>query len=118
MRILIADDHDIFRRGLRSLLESHPGWEICGEASNGLETVDRTVNLKPDVVVVDVTMPEMNGLEATRRIVAALPQSKVIILSQHEPALVERSALDAGAKAYLTKADAGQKLIEAIEQLA
>ena len=117
MKILVADDHDIFRRGVRALLEDHPGWEICAEAANGIEAVDKTLLLKPDVAVLDVTMPELNGLEATRRILAAFPECKVIILSQHEAGLLEAPALHAGAKAYLTKSDAGPKLVDAIKKL-
>lgn len=117
MKILVADDHDIFRRGLRALLEDHPGWEICGEASNGMEALDKALKLKPDVAVLDVTMPELNGLEVTRKVLAALPECNVIILSQHEASLLEEPALQAGAKVYLTKSDAGLKLVEAIKQL-
>ena len=117
MKILVADDHDIFRRGLRALLADHPGWEICAEASNGLEAVDKALNLKPDLAVLDVTMPGLNGLEVTRKVVAALPECNVIIVSQHEASLLEAPALQAGAKAYLTKSDAGLKLVEAIERL-
>jgi DNA-binding NarL/FixJ family response regulator len=117
VRILIADDHEIFRRGLRSLLQSRPEWEVCGEAANGVEAVEQALRLRPDVVVLDVTMPEMSGLDATVRIMTARPQSRIVILSQHEPALLESSALRAGAKAYLTKTDVGQKLVSTIERL-
>ena len=88
IRILIADDHEIFRRGLRSLLESHPEWEVCGEAVDGQEAVDRVKELNPDVVVLDITMPRLNGLEAAQVIRSEAPQSKMVILSQHEPSLM------------------------------
>lgn len=117
MRIFIADDHEIFRRGLKSLLESRPGWQICGEAADGLEAVNQALQLDPDVLVLDVSMPGLNGLDVTRRIMAQRPDSRVVILSQHEPSFLETSALDAGAKVYLTKTDVGQKLIRAIENL-
>ncbi|MCA1826891.1 MAG: response regulator transcription factor, partial [Myxococcales bacterium] len=80
-RILIADDHEVVRKGLRSLLESEPGLEVIGEASNGREAVERAVSAKPDVVVLDIGMPELNGLEATRRIVKAAPRTEVLILT-------------------------------------
>ena len=117
MRIFIADDHEIFRRGLKSLLESRPGWQICGEAADGFEAVEQALQLEPDVLVLDVSMPGLNGLDATRRILAERPGSRVVILSQHEPSFLETSALDAGARVYLTKTDVGQKLIRAIEGL-
>jgi DNA-binding NarL/FixJ family response regulator len=117
MRIFIADDHEIFRRGLKSLLESRPGWKICGEAADGLEAVRQAFELEPDVLVLDVSMPGLNGLDVTRRILAQRPDLRVVILSQHEPSFLETSALDAGAKVYLTKTDVGQKLIRAIEGL-
>lgn len=118
MRIFIADDHEIFRRGLKSLLESRPGWQICGEASDGLDAVKQVLQLEPDVLVLDVSMPGLNGLDATRRIMLERPEARVVILSQHEPSFLETSALEAGAKVYLTKTDVGQKLIRAIEGLA
>src|ERR1700739_4041808 len=89
VRIFIAADHEIFRRGLRSLLESHSHWHVCGEAANGQEAIEKVKELKPDVVVLDVTMPRINGLEAAREIRRIVPESKVVILSQHEPALMK-----------------------------
>lgn len=117
VRIVIADDHEIFRRGLRSLLESHSNWEVCGEAVNGREAIDRVRELKPDVVVLDVTMPQVNGLEAAREIRRYMPESKVVILSQHEPALMKQSALAAGAGAYVTKSEVSRELMIAIEAI-
>jgi DNA-binding NarL/FixJ family response regulator len=117
VRILIADDHEIFRRGLRSLLESHSDWEVCGEAVDGQEAVEKVRALKPDVAVLDVTMPRLNGLEAAREIMRLAPSSKVVILSQHEPALMKQSALAAGAGAYVTKSEVSRELMIAIESI-
>src|ERR1700752_1910123 len=117
VRIVIADDHEIFRRGLRSLLESHSDWQVCGEAGNGREAIEKVRELKPDVVVLDVTMPQVNGLEAAREIRRIVPESKVVILSQHEPALMRQSALAAGAGAYVTKSEVSRELMNAIEEI-
>lgn len=117
LRILIADDHEIFRRGLRSLLESHPEWEVCGEAIDGQEAVDRVKELNPDIVVLDITMPRLNGLEAAQLIRSEAPHSKMVILSQHEPALMRQAALSAGASAYVTKSEVSRELMMAIETL-
>ena len=117
VRILIADDHEIFRRGLRSLLESHTNWEVCGEAVNGREAIQRVQELKPDVVVLDVTMPQMNGLEAAREICRNIPGSKVVILSQHEASVMKQSAIAAGAGAYVTKSEVSRELMSAIETI-
>jgi DNA-binding NarL/FixJ family response regulator len=117
VRIVIADDHEIFRRGLRSLLESHSNWEVCAEAVNGREAIERVRELKPDVVVLDVTMPQLNGLEAAREIRKNVPESKVVILSQHEPSLMKQSALAAGARAYVTKSEVSRELLSAIETM-
>jgi DNA-binding NarL/FixJ family response regulator len=84
-RIVIADDHAVVRRGVRSILESQPGWEVVGEASTGREAVDQVEKLKPDVVVMDIGMPELNGLEATRRIVREFRRTEVLILTMHKP---------------------------------
>jgi DNA-binding NarL/FixJ family response regulator len=117
IRILIADDHEIFRRGLRSLLESHVEWEVCGEATDGQEAVERVKELNPDVVVLDITMPRMNGLEAARVIRTEAPRSKMVILSQHEPSLMRQAALSAGARAYVTKSEVSRELMMAIETM-
>jgi DNA-binding NarL/FixJ family response regulator len=117
IRILIADDHEIFRRGLRSLLETHPEWEVCGEAIDGQEAVERVKELNPDVVVLDITMPRLNGLEAAQLIRKEAPRSKMVILSQHEPSLMREAALNAGASAYVTKSEVSRELMMAIEEM-
>ena len=115
VRIVIADDHEVVRKGLRSLLEEHHDVEIVGEASNGREAVDKVAVLKPDVVVLDIGMPELNGLEATRQIVKATPRTEVLILTVFETEEVIREVLRAGARGYVLKSDAGRLLVSAIE---
>jgi DNA-binding NarL/FixJ family response regulator len=115
VRIVIADDHEVVRKGLRSLLEEQHDLEIVGEASNGREAVDKVTVLKPDVVVLDIGMPELNGLEATRQIVKATPRTEVLILTVFETEEVIREVLRAGARGYVLKSDAGRLLVSAIE---
>ncbi len=115
LRILVADDHDVVRQGLRSLLESQPGWEVCAEASNGREAVELTAKLKPEIVIADITMPNMTGLEATRQILKTNPKVQVIILTMHESQELLRAVLDAGARGYVLKTDKGRELISAVE---
>src|SRR5579863_1707974 len=96
VRVLIADDHPVVRRGIRSLIESQPDWQVCGEAVNGRDAVAQASKLKPDVVVMDIAMPELNGLEATRQIAAVLPQTEVLILTMDNADEVARQVLCAG----------------------
>jgi len=117
LRILLADDHDIVRRGLRDVLNAQPNWEVCGEASNGREAVKLALQLKPDLAVLDLSMPELNGLEATRQIRRELPKTEVLIFTMHESELMIREVLAAGARGYIMKTDAGRSLIAAVEAL-
>jgi DNA-binding NarL/FixJ family response regulator len=115
LRILIADDHDVARRGIRALLESHPGWQVCGEARDGRETVELATALKPDLILLDIGMPNLNGLEATRQILAESPKAMILILTMHDTDQVVRDVLRAGARGFLLKSDAGRDLIAAVE---
>jgi DNA-binding NarL/FixJ family response regulator len=117
VRILLADDHDVVRRGVRSLLEARPRWQVCGEAANGREAVRLAARLNPDVAVLDLEMPELNGLEATRQIKRKLPDTEVLIYSVHETEQLIREVLAAGARGYVLKADAGRQLVDAVESL-
>jgi DNA-binding NarL/FixJ family response regulator len=117
LRILIVDDHEVIRRGLRALIESHPGWEVCGEAATGREAVEKAKKLMPDVVVMDIAMPELNGLEATRQILKAAPRTGVLILTVHESEQLVREVLEAGAQGYVLKSAAGRDLVAALEAL-
>lgn len=116
-RILIADDHEIVRQGIRALLDQHPGWEVCGEAKDGREAVERCHNLKPDLVLLDVGMPALNGLDAARQIVASCPLTGVLVLTMHDSEEVVRGALEVGARGFLSKSDAGRDLVSAVEAL-
>lgn len=117
LRILIADDHEVARKGIRALLESHPGWEVCGEAADGREAVKSAFQLKPNVVLLDIGMPSLNGLDATRQILAESPDTSVLILTMHDSEQVVREVLAAGARGFLLKSDAGRDLVSAVEAL-
>jgi DNA-binding NarL/FixJ family response regulator len=116
-RILVADDHEVVRRGVRALLESQSGWSVCGEAATGQEAVDQAGRLRPDLLIVDISMPEMNGLETIRRIHKSMPQMEILVLTMHESEQMMREALAAGARGYLSKSDAGRDLLAAVESL-
>ena len=116
-RLLIVDDHEIFRRGLRALLEPSSDWEICGEAVDGLDAVEQCKSLKPDVVVLDVSMPRLNGLEAARLIQKENPGSKIVIITQHDSPQIRMAAMEAGARAFVTKSAVGSELISALKNL-
>jgi len=117
LRILIADDHEVARKGIRALLESHPGWQVCGEAKDGRETVELVSTLKPDLVLLDIGMPGLNGLEAARQIIASDPDIPILILTMHDSDQVVREVLRAGARGFLLKSDAGRDLVAAVEAL-
>lgn len=118
LRILIADDHEVVRDGMRALIEHEPGWEVCGTAITGQEAVDTAKKLKPEVVVLDMTMPELDGLEVLREIKRALPNTEVVIFSAHHSEEVIEQLFDAGAKSYIQKTDASRHLVAAIRSLA
>jgi DNA-binding NarL/FixJ family response regulator len=117
LRIMIADDHEVVRRGLCTLLQAHDGWEICGEATDGREAVEKAKQLKPDVVVVDVGMPNLNGLAATRQLTQQDRHCKVIVLTITDSDQVIREALEAGARGFVLKSDAARDLVSAVEAL-
>ena len=117
LRILIVDDHAVVRRGVRSLLESHEGWEVCGEATTGRDAVEQSRRLRPDVVVMDLSLPELNGLDATRQILKDAPDTEVLVLTMHQSEELAREVLQAGARGYVLKADADESLIAAVDTL-
>jgi DNA-binding NarL/FixJ family response regulator len=118
LRILIADDHDILRRGVRHLLSSRPEWQICAEARNGREAVLLCEEHKPEVAILDISMPELNGLEATRRIRRQSPSTSIIILSLHFSDELVKEVVEAGARGYVMKADTDRDLLNAVEAIA
>jgi DNA-binding NarL/FixJ family response regulator len=117
LRILIADDHEVARKGIRSVLEDRPGWQVCGEAKDGREAVELANELKPDVLLLDIGMPNLNGLDAARQILATTPDARILILTLHDSEQVVREVLAAGARGFLLKSDAGRDLIAAVEAL-
>jgi DNA-binding NarL/FixJ family response regulator len=117
LRILIVDDHAVVRRGVRALLESQPQWEVAGEATTGREAVEAARRVRPDIVVMDLSLPELNGLEAARQILKDSPGTEVLVLTMHHSEELARNALQAGARGYVLKSDADQNLIAAVESL-
>ena len=117
LRILVADDHDLIRRGVKTLLLSHAGWEVCGEAQTGREAVAKSNALKPDVVILDIGMPDLNGLEAARKIRKASANTEILILSMHQSDQLVREIVDAGVRGYIVKSDSERDLIIAVEAL-
>jgi DNA-binding NarL/FixJ family response regulator len=116
-RILVADDHEVVRKGLCALLTTQPDWEVCGEAGDGREAVDKVQKLRPEVVILDIGMPGLNGLEATRQILKTNPGTRVLILTLHDSDQVVREVLNAGARGFLLKSDAARDLVAAVEAL-
>jgi DNA-binding NarL/FixJ family response regulator len=116
-RILLADDHEVVRAGLRALLEEQQGWEVVAEAVDGREAVEKATKLKPDAVVIDIAMPSLNGLEAVRQIVKAVPHCRVLVLTMYDSDPLIQQVLQAGARGYLLKSDAGRDLVSAIDAL-
>jgi len=117
VRILVADDHDVVRVGVRTLLERRPDWEVCGEAVTGQDAVEKAKRLRPDVLVLDANLPELPGLEATRRILRALPDTEVLVLTMDESPELMRDLLQAGAHGYVFKSDLSVDLVSAVEAL-
>src|ERR1700751_2672820 len=116
-KILIADDHEIVRRGIRALIEGHGGWEVCGEATDGRDAVDKALELRSDIVLLDVGMPNLNGLDAARQILGANPRTRILILTMHESEQIVREVLEVGARGFLLKSDAARDLGAAVEGL-
>jgi DNA-binding NarL/FixJ family response regulator len=117
LRILIADDHEVARQGIRALLESHPGWEVCAEAKDGREAVELATNSNPDIVLLDIGMPNLNGLDAARQILAMSPTIRILILTMHDAEQVVREVLAAGARGFVLKSDAARDLVAAVDAL-
>jgi DNA-binding NarL/FixJ family response regulator len=117
LSILVADDHEIVRRGLRAMLETEPDWEVMDEATNGLEAVEKAERCKPDVVLMDISMPELNGLEAAFRIRRKLPGVEVLFLTMHQSEQIIREGIEAGGRGFLLKTDAGRELVPAVKSV-
>jgi len=117
LRILVVDDHAVVRRGVRSLLESHAGWEVVADATTGREALEAVRRYQPEIVVMDLSLPELNGLDATRQIVSESPHTEVLVLTMHHSEELAREVLQAGARGYILKSDADDNLIAAVEAL-
>ena len=116
MRILIVDDHELLRRGIRGIIERDNLGEVCGEATNGLEAIDKVQKLKPDLVLLDVSMPLMGGLEAARRIRDIAPSTTIIVVTMHDSRQIKSLAEEAGADALVEKSEVSTTLVEAIKK--
>ena len=117
LNVLVADDHDIVRRGLRDLIEKQPGWKVVAEASNGKEAVDKIREMNPDVSILDISMPSLNGLEAAKQISQNGSQTKVLILTMHHSDALIQEMLNSGVRGYVLKSDAASELVQAIDAL-
>jgi DNA-binding NarL/FixJ family response regulator len=117
LRLLLADDHEIVRKGLRALLEAEPGWQVAAEAADGRDAVEKAQQIKPDIAILDISMPSLNGLEATRQIVKGISQTKVLVLTMHDSDPLIQRVLEAGARGYLLKSDAARDLVAAVDAL-
>ena len=117
LRILVADDHEIVRRGLVALIKGHPDWEVCAEADNGRQAVERAKESRPDIAILDIGMPVLNGLEATRQILREHPATRILILTITDTDQAVQAVLDAGARGFLLKSDAARDLVTAVDAL-
>ncbi len=115
LRMLVVDDDEPVRRGVKELLETQPGWQVVGEAANGREALQKAAELSPDVVTLDITMPELDGISAAFLIHQAAPETEMLVLTQHDVPGMVRKALDAGARGYVLKSRAGRDLVPAVE---
>jgi DNA-binding NarL/FixJ family response regulator len=116
-RILIVDDHEVVRQGVRTILRARPQWEVCGEAVNGRDAVEKAQSLDPDVIIMDITMPEMSGIEATREIAKRKLRSAVLVFTMHESKNLAATVQEAGARGFVLKSHAARDLLEALESL-
>src|SRR5579884_847764 len=117
VQILLADDHEVVRKGLRALLEAQSGWKVIAEATDGREAVEKAQNLHPDVAIVDIGMPSLNGLEATRQIVKKAPRTRVLVLTMHDTNPLIQQVVKAGARGYVLKSDVASDLVSAVDAL-
>lgn len=118
VRILLADDHDVVREGLRRLLEGQPHWVVCGEAANGRQAVTMCKEMKPDIAMLDISMPELNGVDAAKQILKVSPTTEILVLTMHKSEQLVRNMLAAGVRGYLLKSDPARDVIEAVASLA
>ena len=117
VHILLADDHEVVRKGLRALLEAQPGWKVIAEATDGRDAVEKAKELHPDVAIVDIGMPCLNGLEATRQIVKKAPRTRVLVLTMHDTNPLIQQVVKAGARGYVLKSDVASDLVAAVDAL-
>src|SRR5215475_2235598 len=117
LRILVADDHELVRHGIKSILREHKGWKVVGEATNGAEAVGMVKRIRPDVLIMDITMPNLDGLEASRQILRAVPAARILILTMHESDQMVTRILEAGALAYVLKSDLAEQLVKAVTEV-
>jgi two-component system nitrate/nitrite response regulator NarL len=118
VRILIVDDHDVVREGVRSILKKRSDWEIIGEASNGQEAIAQTESLRPDVIILDITMPQMSGLDVARKITQTTPDSRVVMFTMHDSGTVEQAVKGSGAHGLVLKLNAARDLVKAVDTVA